>query len=79
MASGLHHYHETGTQHQKAGSGLSEVLANAAKVFKSDDVLEEPLAKVRINFRLCAIDLPGSFSICCIPYAFTDVTQERTK
>lgn len=45
VASGLHHYHDTGTKHHRAGSNLSEVMNAAAKAFKSDKMLEEPLIK----------------------------------
>ena len=39
-------YKETGTKHNEAGIALGGILEGAAKQFKGDQMLEEPLSKV---------------------------------
>lgn len=46
-------YKETGTKHNEAGVALGGILEGAAKQFKGDEMLEEPLSKVqKIPYRI---------------------------
>ncbi|XP_065066987.1 arf-GAP with coiled-coil, ANK repeat and PH domain-containing protein 3-like isoform X2 [Rhopilema esculentum] len=43
VATNLDKYHSTGLNHKIAGDGLSDALSSAAKVFRDDKFMEEPL------------------------------------
>eukprot|EP00794_Sanderia_malayensis_P020122 gene20123-22094_t len=45
LASSLGKYHSTGLSHKVSGDGLSDALADVAKAFSDDPVMEEPLNK----------------------------------
>ena len=47
VATNLDKYHSTGLNHKIAGDGLSDAFSNAAKVFKDDKFMEEPLNRVK--------------------------------
>ena len=46
VASSLEKYHATGLNHKNAGDSLCDSLSNAARAFKGDKFMEEPLNKV---------------------------------
>ena len=50
LSVGLDEYKETGVKHNEAGIVLGGIFDSASKLFKGDEMLEEPFSKVDYSF-----------------------------